>query len=210
MLTALALVSFSYVGSLQWKAAPTPRPQGPRRKTPMLHAGRILSALAHHDVDFVTIGSYAAILQNVDLPVTDIDIVPRDTPDNRRRLVLALDELDARELVGDREESIDELRNDPESMGDATFRTFVTDYGGVDFVLRPAGFPNGYDDLVDNALLATVQDDLEPMTTVDAKIADVRDVYKSKQQAGRPKDIEALKAFTNIHRADARELLRDQ
>jgi hypothetical protein len=80
--------------------------------------------------------------------MTDIDIVPKDTHENRRRLVSALDELDARELVGDTEENIDELRSDPDSMGDSIFRTFVTGFGELDVVLRPAGFPNGYEDLI--------------------------------------------------------------
>ena len=175
-----------------------------------MRAARIFSALARHEVDFVTIGSYGAILQNVDLPMTDIDIVPKNTPDNRRRLVSALDELDARELVGDIEETIDELRSDPDSMGDTTFRTFVTGFGGVDVVLRPPGFPNGYDDLIENALVATVQDELEPELTVDLRIADVRDIYKSKQQAGRRKDIEALPAFAEVHPTDAKGRLRDR
>jgi hypothetical protein len=166
----------------------------PRRKTTSLRAAPILSALGRHGVDFVTIGSYGAILQNVDVPMTDIDIVLKDTHENRRRLVSALDELDARELVGDTEENIDELRSDPDSMGDSIFRTFVTGFGEVDVVLRPAGFPNGYEDLIENAFIATVQDEREPGLTVNAIVADVRDIYKSKQEAGRRKDVQALPA----------------
>ena len=60
------------------------------------------------------------------------------------------------------EENIDELRSDPDSMGDSIFRTFVTGFGEVDVVLRPAGFPNGYEDLIENAFMATIQDELEP------------------------------------------------
>jgi hypothetical protein len=180
----------------------------PRRKTTSLRAAPILSALDRHGVDFVTIGSYGAILQNVDLPMTDIDIVPKDTHENRRRLVSALDELDARELVGNTDENIDELRSDPDSMGDSIFRTFITVFGGVDIVLRPAGFPNGYEDLIENAFMATVQDEREPGLTVNAIVADVRDIYKSKQAAGRRKDIEALPAFKEIHVANAKEHLR--
>jgi len=182
----------------------------PRRKTTSLRAAPILSALGRHGVDFVTIGSYGAILQNIDLPMTDIDIVPKDTHENRRRLVSALDELDARELVGDTEENIDELRSDPDSMGDSIFRTFVTGFGEVDVVLRPAGFPNGYEDLIENAFMATIQDELEPGGTVNAIVADARDIYKSKQAAGRRKDVQALPAFDEIHVADAKERLRER
>jgi hypothetical protein len=142
--------------------------------------------------------------------MTDIDIVPKDTHENRRRLVSALDELDARELVGDTEENIDELRSDPDSMGDSIFRTFVTGFGEVDVVLRPAGFPNGYEDLIENAFMATIQDELEPGVTVNAIVADARDIYKSKQAAGRRKDVQALPAFDEIHVADAKERLRER
>ena len=42
--------------------------------------------------------------------------------------------------------------------------------------------------------MATIQDELEPGVTVNAKIANARDVYKSKQEAGRRKDVQALPA----------------
>ena len=182
----------------------------PRRRTTSLRAAPILTALHRRGVDFVTIGSYGAILQNIDLPMTDIDIVPKYTRENRRRLVSALDDLDARELVGDTEEDIDELRSDPDSMGDSIFRTFVTGFGAIDVVLRPAGFPNGYEDLIENAFMATVRDELEPGVTVKAIVADARDIYKSKQEAGRRKDVQALPAFHAIHVADAKERLRER
>ena len=40
-----------------------------------------------------------------------------------------------------------ELMEDPSSLTDTTFWTFTTEYGDLDVVLRPAGFPQGYDDL---------------------------------------------------------------
>ena len=42
--------------------------------------------------------------------------------------------------------------------------------------------------------MVTIQDELEPGVTVNAIIADVRDIYKSKQEAGRRKDVQALPA----------------
>jgi len=113
--------------------------------------------------------------------MTDIDIVLKDTHENRRRLVSALDELDARELVGDTEENIDELRSDPDSMETSIFRTFVM------VLARSTSFygrlvSNGYEDLIENAFIATVQDEREPGLTVNAIVADVRDIYKSKQE----------------------------
>ena len=181
--------------------APLPRP-------PELRPAPILAALARHDVAYITIGSYAAILQDVDLPMTDIDIVPANSSENRHRLVAALRDLNAVEAVGEGEEPLDDLVANPDSVGDSTFRTFITEFGGVDVVNRPAGFPNGYDDLLAASHVATIQDDREPSFTVDAKIADVQDVYRSKQQAGRAKDIKALAAFVGIHPQDVKVNLR--
>jgi hypothetical protein len=42
--------------------------------------------------------------------------------------------------------------------------------------------------------MVTIQDELEPGVTVNAIIADARDIYKSKQEAGRRKDVQALPA----------------
>lgn len=209
MLDALEGVLSAYESRRQPSDPPQPgRAVASWRPSPKLRAAPILAALACNGVEFVTVGSYAAILQDVDLPMTDIDIVPVNDPENRRRLVAALEDLRAKERVGDDEESIDDLRSDPDSIGDRTFRTFVTEYGGIDVVLRPAGFPRGYDDLVEDAHIATIQDDMDPALRVTAKVADVRDVYKSKQQAGRPKDIAALPAFANIHPKDAKGDIR--
>ena len=58
--------------------------------------------------------------------------------------------------------------------------------------------------------MATIQDELEPGVTVNAIIADARDVYKSKQEAGRRKDVQALPAFDDIHVVDAKERLRQR
>ena len=95
--------------------APLPRP-------PELRPAQILAALARHDVKYVTIGSYAAILQDVDLPMTDIDIVPANNSANRHRLVAALRELNAVEAVGETEEPLDDLVANPDSVGDSTFQ----------------------------------------------------------------------------------------
>jgi hypothetical protein len=48
----------------------------------------------------VLVGSYSAIVQGVDLPMTDLDIVPATGPANRDRLVAALKELGARQRRG--------------------------------------------------------------------------------------------------------------
>jgi len=107
------------------------------------------------------IGSYGAILQNVDVPMTEIDIVLKDTHENRRRLVSALDEL-MRENSLDTEENIDELRSRPDSMGDSIFRTFVTGFWRGRRRSTAGWFSERLRRLIENAFIATVQDEREP------------------------------------------------
>jgi hypothetical protein len=78
----------------------------------------------------------------------------------------------------------------------------------VDVVLRPAGFPGGYDDLVDDVVIVRLVDDVDPRLSVDAVVADIRAIYTSKRIAGRPKDVASLPAFTDIHPTDRREAVR--
>lgn len=169
---------------------------------------RILDALTRHGVRYIAVGSYPAIVQGVDLPMTDLDIVPVADSENERRLVEVLEELDARERLGDTTEPIDDLLANPESIADTTLRTFDTKYGELDVVLRPAGFPRGYDDLVANVVVATLQDEADPAIKVDAVLASVDDIYESKRQAGRPKDIDGLPAFGTTHRANTNDSVR--
>jgi hypothetical protein len=153
------------------------------------------------------VGSYPAIAQGIDLPMTNLDIVPATDKANRRRVVAALVDLGARERVGDSTVTIDELRSDPDSLTDAQFRTFETEYGDLDIVLRPAGFPRGYADLIGHVVLASVQDADDPNFTVEVVLASLEDIYESKRQARRPKDIAALEAFGHLH-SQSKDIVR--
>jgi len=162
-----------------------------------------------HGVRFVAMGSFAAIAQGVDLPMTDLDIVPATDQANRERLVACLDELGAQERVGNEKRPIDELRAHPATLTDSSFRMFATNFGELDIVLHPAGFPRGYDDLVERSVIVAIQEeDGLDSVVVEAPVASVEDVYESKRQAGRRKDIEALPAFTGIHPVNPKEVLR--
>lgn len=167
----------------------------------------MVAALIRHGVRYVLIGSYAAIAQGVDLPMTDLDIVPDLSPDNRARLIAALHDLHARERRGEHLESAVELFDNPDSLTETTFWTFATDYGDVDVVLRPAGFPRGYEDLLGHVVIVGIRDESDPDSTIEAVMADLEAVYRSKRQAGRQKDIEALARFVGIHQ-DPRESAR--
>jgi len=57
-----------------------------------------------------TRGGFAAIAQGVDLPMTDLDIVPATDQTNKQRLVACLAELGPQERAGDEKKGIDERR----------------------------------------------------------------------------------------------------
>ncbi len=182
----------------------------PRPDDSDLRAVPILAALERHRVSYVLVGSYGAIVQGVDLPVTDLDIVPATGASNRDRLAAALKDLGARERRGEVLEVAYELMENPSSLTDTTFWTFATEYGDLDVVLRPAGFPGGYDDLVGSVVMVRLADESDPDLQVDAVVADVSAIYTSKRLAGRRKDIESLAAFTSIHPTNAREEVRQR
>lgn len=136
----------------------------------------------HH----VTIPSHRALpatLHGSPRRTGDADVCPAADPDNLRRLADALRDLGARLRAPDVPEGL------PFAC-DATFLSRVeilnlsTPYGDLDICFRPAGF-SGYEDLAHQA----VEYDLEGLLI---PTADLADVIRSKEAAGRPKDLHAL------------------
>ena len=99
---------------------------------------------------------------------------------------------------------------DPSRLTDTTFWTFTTEFGDIDVVLRPAGFPHGYEDLINSVVIVRLADEADPGLGVDAVVADVSAIYTSKRLAGRRKDIESLPAFTGIHPTNEKDGARQR
>jgi hypothetical protein len=175
-----------------------------------LRAVPIIEALGRHGVRYIVVGSYAAIAQGVDLAMTDLDIVPATNDDNLALLVAALKSLHALEQVGDQVHDLSELSEDPSTLTDTTFRVFETDFGRLDVLFRPAGFPRGYEDLVSKVVVVRLHDDADRGRIVEAFMASKAAVYASKRAAGRKKDADALAKFEGIHPADLRKTTRDR
>jgi len=173
-----------------------------------LSATSLLAVLKKHNVQYVVVGSYGAIVQDVDLPLTDLDVVPAIDRENLKHLALALDELEVEEKTTAAGDIRAELLADPALLSASKFWAFSTEYGGLDLVLQPAGFPHGYTDLIRNAKIVQIAQDDDPTQTVEAVVADVRDIYTSKRLARRPKDIAQLPKFANVHTAKTREDVR--
>jgi hypothetical protein len=148
-------------------------------------AAAIIAVLQQHNVRFVVVGAVAAIAHGSPLPTEDMDITPDSAGDNLEPLAAALADLDA------------QLRTpqgpvafpiDARMLAGNLIWTLTTRAGDLDLVFMPAG-TQGYDDLRRNALA------LDLGSGAPALVAALPDVIRSKEAAGRPKDIAQLPAL---------------
>jgi hypothetical protein len=141
--------------------------------------GQMLRSLEAHHVRYVVIGAIAAIAAGAPILTTDLDVTPERSEENLDRLALALRDLDAR------------LRTEADPVGvpfpieaatldTADSWTLTTKAGDLDLVFSPAG-TRGYDDFRRRARR-------ERIAGVRVPVADLADVIRSKEAAGREKD----------------------
>jgi len=158
-----------------------------------LDATAIVNALNKHGVRYVVIGAFAAIAQRAPVPATrDIDFTPDTTADNLNRLSAALKELDAR-IRSDAVADGLPFDHDGASLGNAEFWNLICQYGEFDISFHPSGFAGGYSELAPGAHSYAVGTEV-------VSIADLGDVIRSKEAAGRPKDLQVLPALYRHHR----------
>jgi hypothetical protein len=154
----------------------------------------IIAALQRHRVRFVVIGGFAAQLHGWDGVTPDIDVTPDSEKSNLARLAAAVTELDARARVEGYPDGF-ELPGgiDANTFLRASTFSFVTRHGNLDVVLHPDGIPEGYDELMQHArerhLLAQ---------RVSFHLAELADIVRSKEAAGRVKDRAALPALREM------------
>jgi hypothetical protein len=158
--------------------------------TPDVDVDSILRTLERHHVEYVVIGGFAAELHDVAVPPTrDVDLTPSSAPDNLRRLVRALNDLDARPRVQDGPPEGVKLPGgvSVEWLAQMVTLTLVTNAGPLDISMLPDG-TSGYDDLVTNRELIRYGDHVVP-------VAALEDVIRSKEAAGRAKDLIVIPAL---------------
>ncbi|HLX49989.1 MAG TPA: hypothetical protein VKS82_16800 [Streptosporangiaceae bacterium] len=152
---------------------------------PEPNAAAIVAALNRHQVRYVIIGAFAAIAQQAPIPATrDIDLTPDTSHENLARLSQALTELDARI----RTEAVPgglAFSHDAASLAAADVWKLICTHGEFDISFHPSGFTDGYAQLAVNAHRLRVGD-------VEVVVADLADVIRSKESAGRPKDLRVL------------------
>jgi hypothetical protein len=150
-----------------------------------LNAVGIIEVLNRHDVEFVVIGTFAAIAQRAPIPATrDIDLTPGMSDENLSRLSAALHGLGARIRADGVPEGLP-FEHDGASLGRARVWNLIGSHGEFDLSFFPSGFDRGYEQLALRAHRVAVEGTI-------VVIADLDDVIKSKEAAGRPKDLRVL------------------
>lgn len=153
--------------------------------TEPLDAAAIVDVLNRHGVRYVVIGAFAAIAQQAPIPATrDIDFTPDSSVENLTRLSDALKELGAQI----RTDTVDEglpFDHDGRSLAASSIWNLICPYGEFDLSFVPSGIAGGYEELATKAHRVKVDG-------VEVMVADLSDVIRSKEAAGRPKDVQVL------------------
>ena len=167
---------------------------GQRRglRPPALQIEPMLGVLSEHHVDFVIIGGFALSAHGVVRGTKDIDVVPDPTPENLKRLAVALRALNAEVMLA---EDFDpsELGIAPDADGLSLGGNWVlrTRLGRLDVMQDVAGVKS-YDALK----AAAVQRDIPGAGSF--WFAGFDDLIAMKVSAGRPQDELDI---TSLHRA---------
>jgi len=143
-------------------------------------AQQVAEAFAKHQVDYMFIGKSGAILLGYPGTTQDVDVYPRRSDENGRRIVAALAELGF---------AIDALR-EAEIVRGKDFVQIKSGPFDIDLVFAPDGIEN-YD---------------EAKTRIDISsgfpVANISDIIESKRAANRPRDaleLPLLKAFREMY-----------
>ena len=115
----------------------------------------LCDVLNEHEVVYVVFGSFAGRLQGAPLRTLDVDVVPEASEANLQKLCDALNSLAPRWRVDDVSAGlkIDGGKLEPRHIrGSSIAIGLVTRAGMVDIVLEPAGFEQGYRDLVGSSI----------------------------------------------------------
>ena len=158
--------------------------------TPDVDVATILDVLGQYEVSYVVIGGFAAELHQVAIPPTrDIDVTPDATNHNLRKLARALRKLNARFRVSDAPADGVEILGGITADLLATMVTITlwTDAGPLDIAMRPDG-TTGYTDLLSSVVILQYRGR-------DVPVASLADVIRSKEAAGRQKDLLVLPAL---------------
>lgn len=153
---------------------------------------KILRTLAAHEVEYVVIGSMAAILQGVPVPRTlDLDVAAARTRSNLRSLARALKELGAVLRVGVADEPVPATL-DERFLANVYILTTLTTSGPFDVLFDVPG-AGSFEDLRARAVRLHRFD-------LDVPVASLEDIVASKRAVGREKDAAHLAVLLEFMR----------
>jgi len=144
----------------------------------------ILRVLEEHGVRYVLIGAAAARLAGAPVVTEDIDVTPATDHANLERLAAALRELGARRRSVADPDGVP-FPTDAELLASVDMWTLSTAAGDLDVCFKPSG-TRAYGDLRREATRERLGKGL------DVVVASLRDVIRSKEAAGRDKDLAQL------------------
>ena len=163
-------------------------------ESPALDATAIVSVFNRRGVRYVVVGALAAIAQQAPIaPTRGIDFTPEQSPENLRRLSAALGELNARIRTDSLEGGVP-FDHHAASLGRAEVWNLVSPHGEFDLTFRPSGFEGGFGDLMARAHRVVVEG-------AEVCVADLDDVIRSTEAAGRPEDLRVLPALYRHRRS---------
>ncbi len=152
-------------------------------EAPRFEPESLLETLTSHGVEFVLIGSLAAVLYGSSIRTGDVDICPRRTADNLRRLADALEDLQTRIRAEAEPEDVPFVPH-LDLLSRLQVVNLTTRFGDFDISFEPAGTAS-YDELARNAV------ELK-LGGTQVVVASLEDVIRSKEAARRDKDRRTL------------------
>lgn len=168
----------------------------------------MLPVLLRHEVRFAIVGGYGAMVHQVDgiPPTADIDICPLVEPENLLRLAAALNELEAEPYFAETGTKLDlaALLGDAERLSQVKAVMLVTRWGPLDLVIRPDGISGGYRTLERQIEFVRAVEPDGAVLDLEVPVASIHHIYRSKKEAGRPKDLRALPALARALAAKLR------
>jgi hypothetical protein len=139
----------------------------------------LLGVLVRHEVEFVVVGGVAAVINGAPITTSDLDILHRRTPENVRRLVAAVTEIDATFRTDSRK-----IRPNESHLLGPGHALLQTTLGVLDSLGTIETNTTYEDVLVDTFVTEVAGLSIRALT--------LERLIKVKEQTGRPKDLRML------------------